>query len=116
MGVTHPYQPFPKPESTTTHEEMVAKLAVRVGTSADKPVPSEPLKWTRGNDDWTIVTRCGTYKIRKKCTEQAGRRIDAQFTYEAFRVVKDHWDFSLGIRVDPKEARKLCEANREAHP
>ena len=114
MGITHEYRPFPKPESTTTHDEMVAKLAVRVGVPSAKP--EGPLKWVKGNDQWTILSRCGMYKIRKKCVEAATHRSDAQFTYEAFRVVKDHWDFSLGLRADPAEARKLCQENREAHP
>lgn len=114
MAVTHPYQPFPKPECTTTHADMVAKLAARVGMPSAKP--DEPLKWVKGNDQWTIVSRCGMYKIRKKCVEPAGQRSGAQFTYEAFRVVKNHWDFSLGLRSDPVEARKLCQDNREAHP
>lgn len=116
VSVVHPYQPFPKPESTTTHEEMVAKLAVRVGTPATTTAPDEPLKWSRGVDAWTILSRCGRYKIRKRCVEAQGRRTEAQFTFEAFRVVKNHWDFSLGIRTDPAAARKLCEDNREAHP
>lgn len=114
MSVVHEYRPFPKPQSTTTHEEMVAKLAVRVGVASASP--DEPLKWVKGTDQWTILSRCGLYKIRKRCVEAGGRRNEAMFNYEAFRVVKNHWDFSLGIRGDPAEARGLCVANREAHP
>jgi hypothetical protein len=114
VSVVHRYEPFPKPESTTTHDEMVAKLAVRVGVPSAKP--DEPLKWVKGNDQWTILSRCGTYKIRKRCVEGRGMHNEPQFSYEAFRVVKNHWDFSLGLRGDPAEARKLCQENREAHP
>jgi hypothetical protein len=116
MTVTHEYRPFPKPECTTTHEEMVAKLAVRVGVPSAPSAPDEPLKWVKGSDAWTILSRCGLYKIRKRCVDPSTARTGAQFTFEAFRVVKDHWDFSLGIRADPAEARKLCQQNREAHP
>lgn len=116
MTVVHPYQPFPKPESTTTHAQMVEKLAARVGSTAPKPAPDEPLKWVKGPDKWVRVTECGTYKIRVRCVEPGTPHSEARFNYEAFRVVKDHWDFSLGISGDPAEARELCQKNREEFP
>lgn len=116
MGVTHPYQPFPKPECKTTPEGMQAKLLNRCAEAAQKvpvDVKIEPkLQWTK-QDEWTLVSKCGVYKIRKRCTEGSGRRTDPQFLYEAFRIVKELWDFSLGTRSDAKAARALCEANRK---
>jgi len=83
------------------------------------PQPEEPagvvaagsLHWKRGEDDWTILSTDGHYKIRKSCVEHATVHGNAEFSYECFRIVPNHWDLSIGRRRDPKEARACCEAH-----
>ena len=116
MSVVHSYQPFPKAEC----HHYARGDGLEVSGPRRRPrvltPPRDLWKWVRGPDEWTILSSCGRYKIRKRCVASAGVRADPQFTFEAFRIVKDHWDFTLGVRGDATEARKLCDANREAHP
>lgn len=84
MSVVHQYQPFPKPECTTTVEEMNAKLqarmkgnvhvgsgepivAVRLPDGA-KPSPRPaPLEWDKPKtkDATGVKTKCGRYSCAK---------------------------------------------------
>jgi len=70
---------------------------------------SPAIQWKRGEDDWMILSKCGRFKIRKRCTEPATSKLEAEFTYEAFHIATGQWDFSLGLYRDPKAARERCE-------
>lgn len=116
MSVVHEYLPFQKPECTTTHEQMQEKLASRVQQVVAKAVDAGVeeatqalLHWKRGEDEWTLLSKCDHYKIRKKCIEGAGKHSGAQFNYESFHIVPGAWDFSIGLSSDSKRARALCE-------
>lgn len=116
MSVVHEYLPFQKPECMTTHEEMQAKLASRVQQVVAKAVDAGAevavrslLHWMRGADDWTLLSKCGGYKIRKKCVEGGGMHVEAQFSYESFHIVPQSWDFSIGLSDNSKRARSLCD-------
>lgn len=71
MGVTHEYQPFPKPQCTTTVEQMQAKLEARVRgktlalplEAVESPKEKSALKWLKPTSklDSAVKTDCGTY-------------------------------------------------------
>lgn len=119
-------------------QAMNAKLAARVacssmvepravnsgvaGSSPATPANSQPLQaaqspkekslagpiyWVKGPDNWSIESRCGRFKIRREVEHPATKHLDATFRYRAYRMTSS-WDFELGVRTDPNEARNLC--------
>ena len=68
MSVVHQYQPFPKPECTTTVEQMNAKLEARVKSSkaVQSPQAKSSLEWEKPAKDATgLKTKCGRYSCAK---------------------------------------------------
>lgn len=85
----------------------VERLPVKEDVPGSSPGVAATLQWTRGPDEWSIVSKCGGYRIRKRCIEPATKHNVAIFSYEAFRLTPE-WEFSLGRREDANEARQLC--------
>lgn len=102
MGVTHRYQPFPKPESSTTVDEMNAKLQARVKSAkvtgsvaqrsehppverkAEGSTPSgtaKPLEWDKpaSKDATGLKTKCGRYSCAKVT-------LNGKLTYELWKL------------------------------
>lgn len=86
MSVVHRYQPFPKPESTTTVDEMNAKLRARVKektpvpAAAQSPQAKPALEWDKPAKDATgIKTKCGRYSCAKIT-------LDGKVSYELWKL------------------------------
>lgn len=106
------YQPMGPPPSTTTHEQMQAKLSARVaavkvnggiGDSASVEAPSEvplapatsipppTLEWEKPRKDATgLKTACGRYSCAKVT-------VNGKTTYELWRLVPGHWFRQIAI-------------------
>lgn len=92
MGVTHRYQPFPKPECTTTPEEMMAKLNSRVEqrsarvahnheVAGSNPAPAKPLEWEKPKtkDATGLYSTCKRYSCAKVT-------VNGKTSYELFKL------------------------------
>lgn len=97
MGVTHRYQPFPKPECTTTVEQMQAKLEARVNGSkaAQSPQAKSALEWEKPAKDATgVYTVCKRYSCAKVT-------VNGKTSYELFKLAPGGgWFRSLNAGLD----------------
>lgn len=136
MGVTHPYQPFPKPECTTTVDEMNAKLQARVkgakvnggsgepiavvrlpdgaGVPAEsKPSPrssAKPLEWEKpkSKDATGLYTMCKRYSCAKVT-------VNGKTSYELFKLAPGGgWFRSLNAGLDNfLQVQKLAQIDAD---
>lgn len=102
MGVTHRYQPFPKPESTTTVDEMNAKLAARVKgktlipQAVQSPQAKSALEWEKpkSKDATGLYTTCKRYSCAKVT-------VNGKMSYELFKLAPGGgWFRSLNAGLD----------------
>jgi hypothetical protein len=110
-------------------QAMNAKLSARVKEIADQALGkteeaaqspqaksvAEPIYWGKGPDAWSIVSKCGRFKVRREVENPATKYLDATFRYRAFRI-NPEWEFELGVRSDPNDARSLCVQSLLKHP
>jgi len=104
-----PAAPTPKESLPNSLGASEVETSITPRSDPTEVVGVGPIRWKRGPDDWTILSACGNFKIRKRCIEPATSKLEAEFSYEAFHIATGQWDFSLGIKRDPREARQLCE-------
>lgn len=114
-----PFQPMGRNISTTTPEQMQAKLARRCQEVAQRVVVDvqpqpEPdparLVWKKVSD-WCIETVDGQYRIEKFAPgEDVLVQSIAAHKYRCFKLVPGHWFWQFDLAADPKTARAACES------
>jgi len=131
---------FYYPRTIFTEEQLWQRLAQRSGKPIDtirpKPVPAQsqrqrpgeatqtaeakqavqlsrqaPLQWRKGPDDWSIVSTCGVYTIRKSVPMAATASGGPESHYEASFRTPTQGEFSLGGSDSADTARAFCNAH-----
>jgi len=115
MSVVYPYQPFPKPECTTTVDEMNAKLATRVEAANTRLAQAgKPLEWGKPvKNAMGVKTKCGRYSCAKVIT-------NGVVHYELWKLSPGAGWFA---RIDKGsgldnflQAQKIAQMDADKHP
>jgi len=96
--------------SQTGKAEQGVQLARQAPEHAQE-VPRGTLQWRKGPDDWSIVSACSVYTIRKSVRVAATDSGGPESHYEAYFRTPTQGEFSLGGRANAQEARALCNAH-----
>lgn len=79
----------------------------------ESPKEKAALEWTRGADDYVILSKCGRYKIRKEIDQPATQHNDAVWKYRCLRITST-WEFDIGCYANPTLARRRCVESLES--
>lgn len=121
MGVTHAYQPFPKPECTTTVEEMQAKLAARVAAIPKTPAPqlSEAAQSPKEKAalEWDAPVK-GSMGIKTKCKRYSCAKVslDGKLSYELWKQRQEGYAMLNRGLDNFLQAQKLAQLDADKGP